>query len=204
MQKITPLIATLAVSIFVTGCGQSSNESEAPQSEATTTETDNTNPPASGGDAPQTNRNSISVEDIDRWQRGMEAELKAVQEAAAKLAQAKDDNEKLEALHATTEMGTIDAAAQAAGVDRDSYRRIRNTFANAVSQLSPIESEMDVTQMPAEMVEQMRQAREAGVKQLENELPADVMNALKSRALELRTQEKMLVAERLKVATSAR
>lgn len=207
MQKNTLLAAAIAASILVAGCGQKSTESEAPQDDATVTESDTsdtTDTPTASTNTQPTSRSSVSVDDIDRWQRGMEAEMKAVQEAAAKVAEAKDENEKLEALHAATEMGTIDTGAQAAGVDRDSYRRIRNTFANAVSQLSPIESEMDVTQMPAEMVEQMKQAREAGVKQLEGELPADVMEALKSRALELRTQEKTLVAERLKVATSAR
>ena len=154
---------------------------------------------------PQANdTGEVSVDDIDRWQRGMDAELKATQEAAAKLAQAKDENEKLEALHAATELGTIDAGAQAAGVDRDRYRRIRNHLSNAVSQLSPIEMEMDVSQMPAEMVEQMKQARAAGVSQLEGQLPADVLEALKTRAAELRQQDKSLVAERLKVAMSAR
>ena len=156
-------------------------------------------------DTPQaSNTGEVSVDDIDRWQRGMDAELQATQEAAAKLAQAKDENEKLEALHAATELGTIDAGAHAAGVDHDRYRRIRNQLSNAVSQLSPIEMEMDVSQMPAEMVEQMKQARAAGVSQLESQLPADVVEALKTRAAELRQQDKSLVAERLKVAMSAR
>lgn len=134
----------------------------------------------------------------------MEAELNAVKEAATKLSSAKDENEKLEALHASTEMGTIEAGATAASVDPDRYRRIRNHFSGAVSQLSPIEMEMDVTQMPKGMVEQMQQARAAGAAQLEGQLPPDVLEALKVRAAELRQQEKLLVAERLKVATAAR
>jgi len=134
----------------------------------------------------------------------MEAELKAIQDAAAKLADAKDDNAKLEALTASTEMNTIDAAAAGAGVDRDRYRRIRNTFSDAVAQLSPIEMEMDVAAMPAQMVEQMKEARAAAAAQLASQLPADVLEALKPRAAELRQQDKLLVAERLKVATSAR
>jgi hypothetical protein len=147
---------------------------------------------------------TVSVDDIELWKRGMEAERKAVQDAAAKLAQAKDENEKLEALTASMEMSTIDAAASAAGVDRDRYRRIRNTLSDAVSQLSPIEMEMDVSKMPPEMVEQMKQARASSVSQLEANLPPDVFEALKARAAELREQDKLLVAERLKVATSAR
>jgi len=134
----------------------------------------------------------------------MEAELKAVQEAGEKLTAAKDDNEKLEALSASLEMNTIDAAAAAAGLDRDQYRRIRNTFSDAVAQLSPIEMEMDVAKMPPQMVEQMQEARTASAAQLATQLPADVFETLKTRAAELREQDKLLVAERLKVATKAR
>jgi hypothetical protein len=50
----------------------------------------------------------------------------------------------------------------------------------------------------------MKQAREGGVTALQNELPADVFAALKSRAGELRQQDKLLVAERLKVAMNSR
>ena len=163
------------------------------------------NAPETAQTAPITNNNDeLTVDDIDRWQRGMQAELASVQEAATKLSNAKDENEKLEALHATTEMGTLEAGAAAAGVAPDRYRRLRNHFSGAVSQLSPLEMEMDVSQMPKEMVEQMQQARAAGVAQLESQLPTDVLDALKARASELRQQEKLLVAERLKVAMSVR
>lgn len=161
--------------------------------------------PETAQPAPATNSNDeLSVDDIDRWQRGMQAELASVQEAATKVSNAKDENEKLEALHAATERGTLEAGAAAAGVEPDRYRRLRNHFSGAVSQLSPIEMEMDVAQMPKEMVEQMQQARAAGVAQLEGQLPADVLESLKARAGELRQQEKLLVAERLKVAMSVR
>lgn len=201
MQNIRPLVATLAFSLLVTGCGRDAAET-APQTseEATAASAPDTTQPAAAT-APSAGARTLSVDDIDRWQRGMQAELKAVQDAAAQLAQAKDENAKLEALQAATEMRTIDVAAEAAGVDRDTYRRFRNAFSHAVSLLTPIESEMDVSQMPAEMIEQLKQTRDASAKQLESELPADVLDALKTRALDLRTQEKTLVGERLKVAT---
>ena len=154
--------------------------------------------------APAPSEAEISVADIDRWSRGMAAESQAVQDAAAKLAAAKDDNARLEALTAATEMNTLDAGAAAAGVDADRYRRIRNILSGAVSQMSPIEMEMDVANMPPQMIEQMKQARAESVAQLQTELPADVFGALGSRAAELREQEKRLVGERLKVASAAR
>jgi predicted small lipoprotein YifL len=193
----------MLVSIAVAGCGE-----KAPEENAQTSDDAAPMQPSPTEAAPaatlQSSNSAMSVDDIDRWQRGLEAELKAVQHAAAKLAEAKDDNEKLTALTASTEMSTIDAGAGAAGVDRDRYRRIRNTMSNAVSQLSPIEMEMDLSKMPPEMAEQMKQARESGVTELQKELPADVFAALQARAGELRQQDKLLVAERLKVAMNSR
>ncbi len=201
MRTTLPYLVLTAM-VCVSGCGgQEADSAPEPDESAAV------NAPETAQPAPATstsNTTELSVDDIDRWQRGMQAELTAVQEAGAKLANAKDENEKLEALTAATEMGTIEAGASAAGVDPDRYRRLRNHFSGAVSQLSPIEMEMDVSQMPKEMVEQMQQARAAGVAQLEGQLPADVLDALKARAAELRKQEKLLVGERLKVATSAR
>jgi predicted small lipoprotein YifL len=193
----------LAVSIALAACGPKAPD-ENPQTSEDPVPTQPSQTQAAPAATTQNSSSAMSVEDIDRWQRGLEAELKAVQEAAAKLSEAKDDGQKLEALTAATEMSTIDVGATAAGVDRDRYRRIRNTMSNAVSQLSPIEMEMDLSKMPPEMAEQMKQAREGGVAELQKELPADVFAALKARAGELRQQDKLLVAERLKVATSSR
>lgn len=204
MQNKPLGVVVLAALIAVASCGREAPESDEQPSEERATDAPPASPPAPPIEPQRADADSVSVEDIDRWQRGMEAELKATQDAAAKLAEAKDENAKMEALHTATEMGTIDAGAKAAGLDLDHYRRIRNTLSSAVAQLSPIEMEMDVSQMPPEMVEQMKQSRATGVAQLEKELPADVLEALKSRAAELRKQEKTLVAERLKVAMSAR
>jgi hypothetical protein len=198
------LAVVLTASITLAACSRESAEQTPQATEERPAASSPAEEPARTSTAQASNIDEVSVDDIDRWQRGMEAELQPTREAAAKLAQAKDDNEKLQALQAATEMGTIDAGADAAGVDRDRYRRIRNHFSNAVSQLSPIEMEMDVSQMPAEMVEQMKQARAAGVSQLESQLPADVLETLKARAAQLRQQDKNLVGERMKVAMSAR
>ena len=157
-----------------------------------------TPPPSNPTTAP------LSVEDIERWALGLAAERQAVTEAAAQLATAQDDTAKLEALHATTEQGTLDAGAAAAGLDRDRYRYVRSTLSGAVSQLTPLEEEMDVSTMGADMVKQMEEARAAGVSQLASELPPEVLEALRARAIELRRLDKTIVGERLKVAMQAR
>lgn len=200
-------VPALVLASLLTACGKS----EAPEESAAPAQAapEATQAPAAAAPAPSTSaapaRREATVEDIERWQRGMAAEKKAVQDAAAKLAEAKgDEAKKLAALTESLETSTIDAGAAAAGLDRDGYRRIRSTLSDAVAQLSPLEMEMDVAKMPAPMVEQFKQAREQGVAQLSAKLQPDLFAALKARAAELRQQDKELVAERLKVATAAR
>lgn len=204
LHRVAP---ALVLATLLAACGKSEapEESAAPAQPApeATQAPAAAAPAASAAATPA--RREATVEDIERWQRGMAAEKKAVQDAAAKLAEAKgDEAAKLAALGASLESSTIDAGAAAAGLDRDGYRRIRSTLSDAVAQLSPLEMEMDVAKMPAPMVEQFKQAREQGVAQLSAKLPPDLFAALQARAAELRRQDKELVAERLKVATAAR
>lgn len=205
---ISALIITLTT--LLASCGNRGNPSQA---EAVSQEAASTvNEPSRAGHMPPTETSAVradqepGVEDIDRWQRGMAAEKKLVQEAAAKLAAAakNDSSAKLDAVNASLEMNTLDAGSAAAGIERETYRRIRSMFSDAVAQLSPLEMEMDVSKMPAQMVEQLRSGREQSAAQLSIQLPPDVFAALKARAAELRQQEKDLIGERLKVANSAR
>lgn len=201
LHRVAP---ALVLASLLAACGKS----EAPEEPAAPAQAAPEATPAPAAAAPTPAapaRREATVEDIERWQRGMAAEKKAVQDAAAKLAEAKgDEAAKLAALSASLESSTIDAGAAAAGLDRDGYRRIRSTLSDAVAQLSPLEMEMDVAKMPAPMVEQFKQAREQGVAQLSAKLPPHLFAALQARAAELRQQDKELVGERLKVATAAR
>ncbi len=200
MQR-TLLSATLLMCLSLTGCGESSapdvsdNDIEAARPAA---------PDTSTPSEPASVQSEFSVSDIDRWKRGMEAEMQAVQAAAAKLANAADETEKIQAVSDASEANTLDAGAAAAGVDRDQYRRIRNKLSEAVSRLSPIEMEMNVSEMPPEVVEQMQAARAAAASQVQTQLPTDLFEALKAQAAELRELSKQLVAERIKVANAAR
>lgn len=196
-------LALVVSALTLAGCGQKSPSSEeAPVADAPAQDTAPPPAPAQQNSNPVTA--ALSVEDIERWQRGVQAEAAAVQEASARLDEAKNNDEKLDAITAATELKTLEKGAAAAGLSTDRYRFVRNTFSNAVSQLTPLEQEMDVSAMPKEMLEQMRQAREASVAQLAGTIPADVIEALRPKASELRKQDVTLAGERVKIATRAR
>ncbi len=161
-------------------------------------------PPAEQAAPHEAKAEQFTVEDIERWRRGVQAELQAVNKAAEQLAAAQDDEAKMQAMSAAMEMSTTEAGASAAGVAVDRYRKLRNTFADAVSRLTPLELEMDVSQMPEAVAQQMRDARAENAARLNEELPADVIEALRARAVEFRKEDMQLVGERFKVANAAR
>jgi hypothetical protein len=150
-------------------------------------------PAPDAGDAP------LEAADVDRWQKGMEAELQAVKEAGAKLGAAKSGMDSLAAINGTIEMSTRAAGAAAAGVSEDRYQKIRGTLGELVGQMVPSEMETG-GQMPAAMVEQMKQGREAGLAQLVGTLPPALVEAIRPRAQALRTQQLTLVGERMRAA----
>jgi hypothetical protein len=147
---------------------------------------------------------SLTVDDIDRWKRGMEAELAAVREAGTKLAAAKTGNDTLTAMTGTLETSTREAGAKAAGVDPERYNFIRSTLSPLTAYLAPLEMEMNVKDMPPAMVAQMKQNREQSLAQASAGVPPAVIDALRPRAAELRKQDLTLVGERLKAAGAAR
>jgi hypothetical protein len=147
---------------------------------------------------------SLTVDDIDRWKRGMEAELAAVREAGTKLAAAKTGNDTLTAMTGTLETSTREAGAKAAGVDPERYNFIRSTLSPLTAYLAPLEMEMNVKDMPPAMVAQMKQSREQSLAQASAGVPPAVIDALRPRAAELRKQDLTLVGERLKAAGAAR
>lgn len=199
-MKTIPTCVAIAVTAALAACGQShAPEAAAPAAQEQAAPTP---PPAP---APPVASAGPAVADIAAWERGLAAEKKAVQDAGARLAEAKGDEQAtLAALRDVLDTSTLDVGAAAAGLDREAYRRLRSTLSMAVGQLSPIEMEMDVSAMPAPVLEQMKQARELAALQITGTLPADLVAALKPRAAELRQQDKALLAERLKVAQAAR
>ena len=143
---------------------------------------------------------SLTVGDIDRWQKGMEAELAAVRDAGKQLKAAKTANDTMSAMMAANETSTRAAGAKAAGVDEDRYNVIRSTLSSVAAYMAPIEMEMNVKDMPPEMVAQMKQGREQSLERASAGIPKDVLDALRPRAAELRKQDLTLTGERLKAA----
>ncbi|MEX2152837.1 MAG: hypothetical protein WD825_05810 [Gemmatimonadaceae bacterium] len=147
---------------------------------------------------------SMTVEDIDRWQRGMAAELTAVREAGAKFKAARSSTDSLSAMMAANETSTRAAGARAAGVEENRYGLIGSTLSSIVRYMTPLEAELDVRQMPADMLASMKRDREQTVARLSTAFPPAVIEALRPRAAELRKQQLALTGERLKAAGMGR
>ena len=150
--------------------------------------------------APSSSR-PLEAADVDRWKRGMDAELVAVREAGTKLRSAKSANDTASAMMEANDMGTRDAGARAAGVDPERYQFIRTRLSSAAAQLTPLEQEWpNLKEMPASMVEDLKKGRETTLARMSTELPPAVVEALRPRAGELRKQSMNLTGERLKAA----
>jgi len=173
-------------------------EADAAEAEAAPSAEAATPPPQAPSHHPEVA--PVTVEDIDRWQKGMEAELEAVKKAGADLKAAKNSNDTLSAMMAANDMSTRAAGAKAAGVDEERYQLIRNTLSSVVGQMAPIEQEMDVSKLPAASVAELKKGREAGLAQAAAGLSPELVEALKPRAAELRKQDLTLTGERLKAA----
>ncbi len=130
------LLPSLLIGLLI-GCGGGDSAkddaaadpaADAPQSDA-----------APAGDAPAANASTapLAVEDIDRWAKGLEGELKAVQDAGVKLKDAKTGDDSLNAIMGVQEMNTVEAGAAAAGLDRDRYHFVRTNLSAAASYLAP-------------------------------------------------------------------
>jgi hypothetical protein len=151
--------------------------------------------PANNSSAP------LTPSDIQRWENGIAGELKAVQDAAAKMKTARTGEDSLNAIMGVQEMATIPVGARAAGVDEERYKFIRSNLSTVVTYLTPPELEgMDTTKMPQNLRDEFRAGREAQLHRMAEAVPADVVEALRPRASELRKKDMELVGARLKGA----
>jgi|SRR5689334_8494075 len=207
MMSFPPARATLrllAATAFLVACGRPDKtdtaDSAASDTSASATAA-STQPatPAAAGPANNTPA-SLTPDDIDRWQKGMDAELEAVRKAGADLKAAKTSNDTLTAMMATNEMSTRDAGAKAAGVDPERYQLIRTTLSSVAADMSPIENEMNLKDMPASAVAELKKGREASLAQATAGLSPALVDSLKPRAAALRKQSLTLAAERLKAS----
>jgi hypothetical protein len=210
-----PLMCPLLVSVVLltaaaaVGCGRKDADTASADS-AAMAETGGSNtaaaPSATGATpsaAPSADASSrpLSLDDIDRWQKGMAGEMQAVQESAAKMKASQTSEDKLSIMMEMEEMATAPAGAQAAGLDEERYKFVRSKLSDVVRYLAPLELEaMDTTQIPQDQRDQLRTQREAYLQQTAWAVPSGVVEALKPRARELRKQDLELVGARLKSA----
>lgn len=147
---------------------------------------------------------SMTVEDIDRWQRGMQAELEAVRQAGLQLRSARTGTDSMSAIAAANETSTRAAGAKGAGIDEERYEVIGTAMSSIVRYMAPLETEMKVSEMPAEVVTMLRRTRDSSLTRALASFPPVVVDALRPRAAELRKLEMTLVGERLKAAGMGR
>jgi hypothetical protein len=142
----------------------------------------------------------LTVADIDRWDKGMAAELEAVHAAAEKRRTAKTADDTVAAMMALQDGATLETGAKAAGVDGERYNLIRSTFSEAASYLAPSLGGLDTTGLSAAQLATTRAGKTAQLEQMKDRVPADVLSALTARAAELRKKDLELVAARIKGA----
>ena len=201
-----PIVLTTLAVFFSLSCGKKSAETSTADAssgnndigEAQTSDTAGSpqaEMPVNSASAP------LTAGDVQRWERGMEGELKAVQAAGAKMKSARTGEDSLNAMMGVQEMTTVSAGAQAAGVDEERYKFIRSNLSAVVSYLTPPELEgMDTTKMPQSLRDEFRTGREAQLQRMAQDVPADVVAALRPRAAELRKKDMELAGARLKGA----
>jgi hypothetical protein len=205
MSVIIRVLSSVVFTATLLGCGEKeadtastdsalAGESAAMVEEAETTSTASastpSNQPSDASSRPAT------VEDIDRWQKGMAGEREALEAVAAKMKQAKTTTDKLTILEEAHELSTAAAGAQAAGLDEGRYNFIRAKLSGVVAYLAPL----DIPGMDAAETPQMSAEREDYLKKTAWAVPPEVVEALKPRAADLRKQDMELVAARAKAS----
>jgi len=187
--------------LLLAGCGGGAGKDETHDEAVADAAGDSPAPaPDAAGQSGSPSSAPLSVEDIGRWEKGLAAELAAVQEAGAKLKSAKTGEDTLSALMGVQEMTTTPAGARAAGVDEERYSVVRSELSAAAAYLTPYLGGIDTTMLSPAQREEMRQMNAAQLKQMEGRVPAEVVEALKPKAEALRKKDLELAGARLKGA----
>ena len=194
------LACVLALTLTACGGGDADNDQAAPPQEAADTETAGGSPQAAEASTTAGTNAPVSLAEIDRWKEGMSAELEAVRGAGVKLKEAKTADDTLSAMMGLQEMATWEAGARAADLDVERYKFVSSELSAAVSYLTPQLGGIDTTILSPAQRQELRESNAAQLKEMEERVPAEVVEALRPRADELRKQTLELAAERLKSA----
>jgi hypothetical protein len=196
IDRLSRAALACALALTLTACGGDSDSDDAAPPEDADTEA-----PAASEAAPSTGTMTpVTVADIDSWKKGMAAELEAVRAAGTKLKEARTGDDTLAAMMGVQEMATWETGAKAAGLDVERYKFISSELSAAASYLTPDLGGIDTTMLSPAQRDELRAGNAAQLKQMEERVPPDVVEALKPRAAELRKQSLELAGERLKAA----
>jgi hypothetical protein len=199
IRSIHLATATLLLTgLFLPGCGRDAPDGGAAEAEPQGEVPADTS--AGSSEASDQAAAPVTVADIDRWKKGLAAELAAVRESGENLKSAKSGEDTLSALMGVQEMATIPAGARAAGMDEERYRMVRSNLSAAASYLTPHLGGIDTTLLSAEQRDEMRRMNAAQLERLKGSVPGEVVEALKPQADALRKQELELAGARLKGA----
>jgi len=190
----TALACALAVTLSACGGGDSDTDEAADTEAASEAPQASEAAPSAGTVAP------VTVAEIDGWKKGMSAEVELVRAAGTKLKEAKTADDTLSAMMGLQEMATWEPGAKAAGLDVERYKFVSSELSAAVSYLTPQLGGIDTTILSPAQRQELRESNAAQLKQMEERVPAEVVEALRPRAADLRKQNLELVAERLKSA----
>ena len=187
--------------LALAACGGGSDTDEAaPPAEAPDGEAAGGTPPVAETAPSSSTTAPVTVSEIDSWQKGMAAELEVVRAAGTRLKEAKTGDDTLSAMMGMQEMATQETGAKAAGLDLERYKFVNSELSAAVSYLTPALGGIDTTILTPAQRDELREGNAAQLKQMEDRVPASVVEALRPRAPELRKQSLGLAAERLKSA----
>lgn len=193
------LACALALTLAACGGDSGSDDAAPPEDPAAEAETGAPAPEEAPAAASATLA-PVTVEDIERWRKGVAAELEAVRTAGSRMQEARTNEDTLAAMMAVQEMATQEAGARASGTDLERYRFIRSELSAAISYLTPHLGGIDTTMLSPAMRDELRQSNQAQLEQMKERVPPEVVDALRPLADELRKQDLELVAARLKSA----
>ena len=194
-RLVLPIALTAVAVLPLVACAGGDAETD-------TAAADSATAPAAVAEAPAATEAAapLSEADLDVYQRALTAEVELLREAVAKRAAAKTNADTLSAMMAATDMQSMPAAAERAGIDVSRYRALDEAFGSALSarMMNPAMQNMAAqadtsyfATLPAEQAKQQREQFLAGRRQMEaafgdsatyRAVPPALRDAFKARA----------------------
>lgn len=178
MNRIARIVSTFIMTVLL-ACGGSQEEAVVVDGAPSAQREDTT---VSGSDAEQSADGApiaFTEADLDAYERGMAAEIGIIKSAQQRQASANTPAERSEAMQAQWEDQSAPAAARAAGIDPEAYRRTRDAVHQVLQTLDfqgKIDGPMSMDMSRASEEMKARLARDAY-----DTLTPEAANALRAR-----------------------